>query len=99
MGVEDTDLGPAFLVHRDKLQVAIRHLVAIMRVAISKDDMQGHIKVPLVDRSIKIWNQRSNGKVDRAIMSSEIVAAGRTQLFDPVRIVVIEGEVDDVGDL
>ena len=99
MGVEDTNLGPALLVQRDKLQVAIRHLVAIMRVAISKDDMQGHIKVPLVDRSIKIWNQRSNGKVDRAIMSSEIVAAGRTQLFDPVRIIVIEGEVDDVGDL
>ena len=99
VGIIDTDLGPVVPVQFDELLVALRDLVEVMGLAIGKDQVQGHVKVPLVDLPVQIGNQRSDGKVDRPVMPGEIMAAGRTKFLDPLRTVLMEGEIDDVGKL
>ena len=74
-------------------------LVLVVGFLVDEDEVQRHVEVAVVDLAVQVAGERAGREVDRPSMAGEIELAGGDQLGPARPRVVLELEVDHVGQL
>src|SRR5262245_46883373 len=98
-GVEDADFLPVFFVFLDELLVAFVVLVLVVSCLVLEDQVQGDVKVAVVDRAVEVLAANASGEVNRAVVLGQVLVTGLDEFLLGLGGIVLEGEVDHVADL
>ncbi len=77
--VEYPDLLPSLFLFGDELQMPRRRLIVIVRLATVEDDMQCDVKVTVVDRAGKVFDECADAEILSSRMAVQVFMASINQ--------------------